>query len=431
LKKLLLNLLLLGAAVCVVAAARAAGGRPTTLSQSTQVPAQSTTVQPAPGSDETIRMPVVTEKMRRWSRIHWTLFFVRTAYSLLILWAILATGLSARMRRAGERTSRFKLIQTLAYYVMFLGVLALANAPFTAYSGYYLPHAYGLSRQSVPSWLGDIAKSYGVDIVTSVPILWGMFWLIGRQPRRWPLFAWLALVPLIAAGIFVMPLIVDPLYNKFTPMPPSPLRDRIHALAVKAGIPNAPILISDVSKQTEETNAYVTGIGSSARIVIWDTTLKRMNDREVAAIVAHEMGHYVEKHIYWGFALSVLALAAGLPLFKVVYERVLARKGHSWRLDGPADLAAIPAVYLIAGIAGFLAMPPQNAVSRYIEHRADAYGLRTGGDPRATAQAFVDLSEQNLSDPDPPAFINFWIGTHPTLKERIEFALAQETKDAR
>lgn len=374
-----------------------------------------------------VRLPVVTPTMRRYSRIRWTLYFVGTAYYLLLLWIVLRTGLSARMRKVADRAGRPLLLRVLVYYLLFTAVMTVASFPLDFYSDYWLEHSYGLSAQPFSAWIGDSAKGLGVGIVTMVPVFWLVYWLMGRFPGRWPFVLWAACIPIIAAAIFAQPLIVDPMFNKFTPLPASPLRDRIHGLAVQAGIPNAPILVSDVSKQTNTTNAYVNGIGSSARIVLWDTLLKgknKMPDDQILSIVGHEMGHYVLKHIYWGFLEAVGGLFFVLPILKWGYETVVWRSGKTWKLEGPQDLASIPALLLTFSVISFLSSPVVNGLSRHVEHQADEYGLNVTRNPKAMAEAFVALTEQNLSDPDPPKFITLWLGSHPPLKERIEYALS-------
>ena len=373
-----------------------------------------------------VRPPVVTPEMKRYSEIGYALYFAGTAYGLLALWAVLATGLSARLRQ-WVQPLRFSLLRLLGYYTLLTLVLVIIHAPLTVYRGYILPHQYGLSSQDFGGWLGDVGKSVGVDTATTVPILWLLFWLIGRSPRRWALWFWAALVPIIAFGIFAAPLVVDPLFNKFTPLPPGPLRTQIEALAAKAGIPNAPIYVVDKSKQTHETNAYVTGIGSSARIVLWDTILPpRMPADQLRAIVAHEMGHYVLKHLYWGFLLTVTGLLLALPVAQKFAESLLRRFGPRWRIAGPTDYAAIPVLLLTVSLFSFVFAPLTNGISREVEHQADAYGLQITGDGQAMARAFVTISEQNLSDPNPPPFIKFWLFTHPPLQERIDFALGEK-----
>ena len=368
--------------------------------------------------------PVVTPQMTRYSRTRYALYFAGTAYELLALWGVLATGLSAHLRRVVQPL-RFSFFRLAGYYALLALVLIVVHAPLTWYSGYYLEHAYGLSSQGVGAWLGDLVKGVAVDIATTVPILWLLFWLITRSPRRWALWFWGALIPLIAFGIFVSPLVVDPLFNKFTPLPPGPLKTRIEALAAKAGIPDAPIYVEDKSKQTHSTNAYVTGIGSSARIVLWDTTLARMPEDQIVAVVGHEMGHYVLKHLYWGFALSVGGLLLLLPLAQKFAEVMLTRFGPRWGVTSLTDYASVPALLLTVALFSFFLAPVTNGASREIEHQADAYGLQVTGDRPAMARAFVSLSEQNLSDPDPPAFIKFWLFTHPPLRERIAFVLGK------
>lgn len=374
-----------------------------------------------------VRPPVVTPQMKRYSEIGYILYFVGTAYGLFALWLVLASGLSARLRQLVQPL-RFSLLRLLAYYSLLTLVLLLLHAPLTYYSGYWLPHAYGLSSEPFGRWSGDVLKSVGVNLATTVPVLWLLFWLIKRSPRRWALGFWAALIPLIAFGIFAAPLIVDPLFNHFTPLPPGPLRTRIEALAAKAGIPDAPIYVVDKSKQTHETNAYVTGIGSSARIVLWDTILPpRMPQDQVLAIVGHEMGHYVLKHLYWGFLLTVLGLLVALPLAQKFAEWLLRRFGPRWHINGLTDYAATPALLLIVSLLTFLLAPVTSGVSREVEHQADAYGLKVTGNGPAMARAFVTISEQNLSDPNPPPFITFWLFTHPPLQQRINFALGRKS----
>ena len=380
----------------------------------------------AASRSEEVAPPTVTPSMRRYSRTRYALYFAGTAYGLLALWGTLASGLSARLR-GWVQPLRFSFFQMAGYYALLALALFVIELPLTWYSGYFLEHAYGLSAQSAGSWAGDRAKGLAVDIATTAPILWLLFWLIRKSPRRWAVWFWGALIPLIAFGIFAAPLIVDPLFNKFTPLPDGPLKTRIQALAAKAGIPNAPIYVVDKSRQTRSTNAYVTGIGSSARIVLWDTTLQKMPEDQIVAVVGHEMGHYVLKHLYWGFLLSVIGLLAVLPLAKRLAESLVARFGSRWGIGGLTDYAATPTLLLTASLLGFLLAPATNGLSRVIEHQADVYGLAVTNNPPAMARAFVSLSEQNLSDPNPPPFITFWLLSHPPLQERIDFVLGRNS----
>ncbi len=366
-----------------------------------------------------------TPRMRRYADTGYALYFLGTAYSVLVLWGILASGLSAKLRDWAARISSHWYLILPLYYIALSLVLAVFNIPLNVGDGFWLSHAYGLSHESFGAWLADEVKGWFVDRGTTIFALFILFALIRRSPRRWSLWFWAALIPLIAIGIFVTPLVVDPLFNKFTPLPPGPLRTQLESLAAKAGIPNAPIYVVDKSKQTDTTNAYVTGIGSSARIVLWDTTIQQFSTEEIVSIIGHEMGHYVLKHIYWGFAGSVLGLLIILPVLQKCAEWLVRRKGTRWRITGLTDPAAIPAFLLIVIVFSFLTDPITNGVSRNIEHQADAYGLHLTHDGPAMARVFVHFAHHDLSDPDPPAFIKFWLFSHPPLQERIDFVLGR------
>lgn len=380
--------------------------------------------QAATGSPS-IQFPPVTPKMRAFSEIGYALDFVSPAWQLFLLWVILRTGLSSWMRDLAKAISRRRFLTLLWYMVFYTLAVTVFNLPLNLGAGYWLDHHYGLSHEPLSGWLADEGKAIAMNFVIRVPVLWIVFWLMARWPRNWEFRFWLALIPLIAIGIFAQPLIFEPIFNKFTPLPRGPLYTQIHALAVKAGIPNAPILVADMSRQTDETNAYVDGIGSSARIVLWDTTLKKMPEDQIVAIVGHEMGHYVLKHVYWGFAGAVVFLLFVLPLLRRFYDWFVERNRTRWKVDGPADFAAIPALLFAFILVSFLSDPIVNAASRVIEHQADAYGLKVTGNPIPMAQAFVALSRDNLSEPNPPPFIQFWFYNHPTLQQRVDFVLGR------
>jgi STE24 endopeptidase len=363
--------------------------------------------------------------MRSFSAICYALDFIWPVWQLLLLWVILRSGLSAKMRDRARALSPRRFLTLLWYTVFYTVVATVCNLPLTLYAGYWLTHHYGLSHQPMSGWLGDDAKSIAVNFAVRTPVLWIVYWLMTRWRRNWEFRFWLVLIPLIAIGIFAQPLIVEPLFNNFTPLKRGPLYDQIHALAIKAGIPNAPILVSDVSRQTDETNAYVDGIGSSARIVIWDTTLRKMPQDQIVAVVGHEMGHYVLKHVYWGFACAVVFLLVLLPIIRRLYDWLVDRNRARWRVDGPSDFAAIPALIFVYLLVSFLSDPLVNAAGRVIEHQADAYGLQVTHDPIPMAQAFVALSRDNLSEPNPPSFIQFWFYNHPTLQQRVDFVMGK------
>jgi STE24 endopeptidase len=367
--------------------------------------------------------PAITAEMMSYCRLHYALIFAGIAYSVLTLLGLLYSGAAGALSKFCRRVTSRKWLQIPLFYLLLTLIIMLIRMPFSWYAGYYVDHSYGLSHQSIGSWLGDLLKGKAVDGFVNALGITIAFLVIDKFPRRWPVILWACLLPLVAAGIFLAPLLIDPLFNKFTVMAPSPSESRIRAIATKAGIADAPIFIVNKSKQTTKLNAYVTGLGSSTRIVIWDNTLEKLPIDQVEAIVAHESGHYVLGHILLGFtmiAVGLIALFVGVAKFG---NSVIMRLPKRWDVHSLTDLTAIPVIMLFATVGAFLFAPIDNAISRAMEHQADEFGLQITQNPPAMARTFVSLSQQNLSEPQPPAFIEFWLFSHPSLRDRILFAL--------
>jgi STE24 endopeptidase len=353
----------------------------------------------------------VTPEMRRHTNILYALYFIGTAYSLGVLYLILRTRISHRLR-------------DLARGNVFLtfGLLSIAIAvfefPLTLYASYIVPHQFDLSDQSFGSWTLDELKALGLNIVVSGIVVAGAFWII-RRVRRWWFALWLASIPLMLFFVVIAPVVFDPVFNKFEPLKDPVLRKELLDEAARAGIEGSRVYQVDKSKQTKTMNAYVTGIGPTTRIVIWDTLLAKMNRQEILAVMGHEMGHYVLGHIWWGLLdgiiISLIVCFAG----QWVYERGLAR----WGMEGKADPAAIAWILMIATIFGFILSPVINGLSRRVEHEADVFGLELTHLSEPSALAEVKLSEDSKFAPNPPRFIEFWLYSHPPAEDRIDFAL--------
>jgi Zn-dependent protease with chaperone function len=421
----------------------------------------------------------VTPAMRRLDHIYRTLYFASSFLHLVVRVAFLSLGFSAAFRNFSDRIAQhihlhslnftrrfqsciyaiFPFLQHWAhsmdkvrsawaktpisrwlagyfgpsqlmsarsafiYYLLYTLVFSLFWLPLSYYSGYVLPHRYGLSHEVLGQWASDICKDTGVDALLGALFAALIVWGIAVFQKRWAFVFALWSAPIILAGIFLDP-VFDQVDNHFTPLPQSSaLYAPLHQLASNAGVPHAAILVADKSKQTDETNAYVTGLGSSARIVIWDTTIKRMPGDEVVAIVGHELGHYVEHHVIIGGVLTAGAMFFFLPLVKLCGEAALARFGRRWKIMSLADPAAIPVLIVVVSLITFAATPVTNGISRMIEHRADSYGLAITRNRPAMARAMVDLANQNMDDPYPPSWEVFWLDDHPPFGERIHYAL--------
>lgn len=373
-----------------------------------------------------LHLPVVTEVMHRYSLIRYSLFFFSIFYSLFSVWIILQTRISAKLRDFAIRVHRNIVIQVAVYAGGLTLTLTLLSLPLSLLSGFYIEHQFGFSNQTLAAYLIDKLKGLVTSSIINTLLLEIFFAAVNRFRKHWPLVLWLVAVPLLALGIFAEPLVFDPIFNKFTPMQDSPLKTKIVELATRAGIPNATILVVDRSKQTNKTNAYVSGIGDTSRIVLWDSTINKLPEDEVLAVVGHEVGHYVLHHILFGFVFALLGLLLWVPLAYLYANKFVAILPKSWQIGGINDYAIAPALTGLMLIAGFLSMPLINYYSRFEEHQADQFGLQITGNRLAMANLFIDFSEGNLSEPNPPPIVKFFLFTHPTLKERIEFAAGRK-----
>ena len=280
---------------------------------------------------------------------------------------------------------------------------------------------YGLSNQTWAMWAGDVARSYAVTLVLSGVALTAFYTVLHLAPKWW--WAWVAagsgiLVVLMSA---VYPVLVEPLFNNFHPMPDSPLRTEIIAMADADGVPVTEVLVSDASRRTNAVNAYVSGLGPTRRIVVYDTLLAAP-DEQVLSVVAHELGHAKRGDVWIGTSLAALGTAAAVCALALLAQWTgLLRRAGVEDLRSPRSAALVLAFVALVGV---LSTPIQNLVSRHIEARADQHALELTRDPVTFARMQAALAAGNLSDVDPPGFVHWFFGSHPSTVERI--AMAEE-----
>ncbi|MDR4363118.1 M48 family metallopeptidase, partial [Bacillus anthracis] len=218
---------------------------------------------------------------------------------------------------------------------------------------------------------------------------------------------------------FIQPVVIDPLYNDFSTLKNKELETKILAIADKADIPAKHVYEVNMSEKTNALNAYVTGIGPNARIVMWDTTLKQLKDKEILFIMAHEMGHYVMKHIYWGVASYVLLSFIGMYLISRIINMCIRKWGDTLQVSKAACFSILPLFFLISSVLSFASQPATNYVSRIEERAADQYALDMTKDGKSGVKTFQYLSKTSLSQVNPPALVKFFLYTHPPIFERI------------
>lgn len=415
-------LIVVGGLVVLTVAARAAGSNDSSVAPTT------TTSAGAADASSTARIPPefrvkVTPEMRRHSRIINILYFVGTFWGMAALLITLVTGISRRIR---DLTARLRppFVAAMADYALLTVVLTAIAFPLSVYAGFVVPHQFDLSNQTFLAWLGDEGKGLGIGILFGAPLVALALWGIRRMPKRWWLAVWAGGVPIAVFMIVIAPVIIDPVFNNFVHLKNQKLEQKILDLASKAGIHDSRVWEVDKSKQTKTMNAYVTGIGPTKRIVIWDTLLDKMNDDEVLFVVGHEMGHYVMNHVWKGLAFGAVLMFGVLFVAYRVVEWGVVRWGPGWGFDSPADPAAIPWLLLVLSVIMFLLSPVYSGYSRYVEHQADVFSLELTHLNVAGAKAFMKFAENSKVDPSPSSFIEFWRCSHPPLDKRIAFALS-------
>lgn len=353
-----------------------------------------------------------------YSEIKNFLFFLETPFEWLFYFLILAAGLSYKIENSSKALSSYSFMQKSSY-LFYLSLLSyLAYFPFN-YISYYLSKKYQISNQTFNLWMKDELLDFWLNFGTTLVIVLTLYFFINKSIKRWWLYMWLASIPFILFFMFVKPVVIDPLYNDFYPLKDKTLESKILDIAEKANIPAENVYEVNMATKTNAMNAYVTGIGSNSRIVLWDTTLNKLSEKEILFIMAHEMGHYVEKHIYFGIALYLVFGFVGLWLTAKLMEYTINRWGKKLRISTLKSLSSLPVFLCILSILTFVSSPVSNAISRYEEKRADEYAIEMFQDKDAAVRTFQELSKSSLSQINPPWLVKVFRYTHPTMLERI------------
>ncbi len=281
---------------------------------------------------------------------------------------------------------------------------------------------YGLSTQRWGGWAVDVLKGYAIGAVLGAVTLLGFYALARYAGEAWWVWAALGAAALTVLLSFVFPVLIEPVFNKFTPMPDGPLRASLLALAERDGVPVRDVLVADASRRTRAVNAYVSGLGPTRRIVVYDTLLERADPAEVESVVAHELGHARDGDVLTGTALGALGAATAVIAVYLVgqWSALLHRAG----VATVAEPRSIGLLLALAALAGLVAGPAQNALSRRIETRADDHALRLTDDPATFEAMEARLAATNLADPDPPRLEHLLFASHPTTVERMAAARA-------
>ncbi len=345
-----------------------------------------------------------------------------TVVSVLIDGLLLRFGLSARFRDLGERVFKAKAGVTWVTALCYSLAGTLLTLPWSIYTGFVREKQYDLMNQTFGAWLFDLTKDVGINFLIVPLIVMAIYAVIRRFPRNW----WVAATGVIAAffafGMLLGPVYIAPLFNTYTELPAGPIRDRIVAMAKSKNIPAEHIYLFDASKQSKAISANVSGIGPTMRISLNDNLLNRSTPQEIAAVMGHEMGHYVLNHVWWGLAFFSALAALTMFLVSRIAPALIARYGARWGgIRDLGDPASLPVLGILIATFMLIATPITKSMIRVDESQADAFGLDVAQEPDGFASVAMKLSEYRKIEPGPIEEALFF--DHPSGATRVRMSM--------
>lgn len=361
--------------------------------------------------------PERQQQAKQYARIRRRLWLVGTAFSAVyaLAWLFLGWAVSLREWLTTLTTNEWLLVA--AFVVIFGGISFIIKLPLAYYSGFLLPHRFDESTQTLKDWIVDQLKGLAIQTPLILFLLELLYLALRLTGDLWWLWAAGGLLVFNVLFVNLAPILILPLFNKFVPLEEEhkELADRLLALAKRANTKVRGVFKFDVSRRTKSAAAALTGIGNTRRIVLGDTLINEFSADEVETVLAHELGHHVNRDIPLLITTGVLLTTGGLYLASLGLKWAIAYFGF----NSVADVAAFPAFLLILGAYGLFTMPLENAISRWREGKADDYALQATGKGEVFASALTRLANQNLEEVDPEKWVVFLFYSHPPLGERI------------
>jgi STE24 endopeptidase len=396
-----------------------------------RAPASLRRAEPPPGAVDPANGARFGELARQrsaaYNRASYAGFFIGAALRVAAL-VVLALGLWRRIVEALEVVPGGWPMHALLLACTVVVLLSVVTLPLAYVRGHVIEHAWGLSTQGLGGWLADRLRSLAVGCCTTGVAAVAFFGVVRWQPRTWWVWGWAAFTLLTILAVWLWPVVVAPLFNRFSPLGRGPLAAEVTGMAQRAGVDIDAVLVADASRRTRAQNAYVAGLGETKRVVLYDTLLDAGERRETLWIVGHELGHAASRHVVKGIALSAAGLLVGFGALAW-----LAARPGAWAWAGATgidDLRVIPVLLLVVTVAGLVGLPVENAVSRAFERRADTIAIELTGDADAAVRVLRRLALRNIADLDPPQWARLLLYSHPPIPERIRLALQRGPPDA-
>ncbi|MDQ2887073.1 MAG: M48 family metallopeptidase [Chloroflexota bacterium] len=366
------------------------------------------------------------QKAREYARVRRRLSFVNMGIAAVGLLLVFVLGLDKWLRNviqgiaflSWQPVHGWSPLQILLYFLLAVLAYQLITMPIVYYSGYVLPHRYGMSTQSVRGWARDFLKGFVLGLVLEAAAVTLIYSLLAYQPLTW--WIWVAVVMLFFSVIManLAPILIFPLFYKFTPLPEGELTRRLLALMQRAHTRVRGVYTMQMSNKTTAANAALMGLGNTRRVVLGDTMLDRYTVDEIEVVLAHELGHHVHRDIWKLIVSQAILTLGGLYIANLLLHGLVAR-GFYTSLTDPATL---PVLFLLMGVFGLVVMPISNGYSRLIEYQADEYALQATGKVEQFKSAMTRLANQNLSEIEPSPIVEFLFYSHPSIGKRLRHA---------
>ena len=364
------------------------------------------------------------QKAREYARIRRQLsmtdLLIAAVGILFVFWTELDKGLRDQLQfLSWQPVSGWYPLQILVYFLALMLGYQIITSPLSFYSGYTLPHRYGLSTMSLRSWFADLFKGLGLSLMLEIVVIELIYLLLATQPQLW--WLWVALILLFFTVVManLAPVLILPLFYKFQPLPEGELTQRLLALANRAHTRVRGVFTMEMSSKTTAANAALMGLGNTRRIVLGDTMLDRYTPDEIEVVLAHELGHHVH-HDIWKLLISQSVLTlVGLYLINFVLHWAVDTQHYYASLS---DAATIPLLLVLTALFGLIVMPLSNGLSRTVEYQADEYALQSTKMVDAFKSAMTRLANQNLADIEPSPIVEFLLHDHPAIGKRLKHA---------
>ena len=349
---------------------------------------------------------------------HWLILW-SWLVAVIAAWLILRSGLLVRTEVALERRKPRLVLTSFVVGALFIVLDFVLELPWSVYAQWWREKAYGLTSQAFGGWLAEQLITLVITAVLTALFLAALYALIRRTPRTWWIWAGGLVAAFMAVLLILSPVLIEPLFNTYTPAPPGQVRDTVVALAEKAGVPHDKIYIFNGSKQSNRYTANVSGLAGSARVAMSDVMFAKGADvAEVRGVVAHEMGHYVLGHVLWRTLAGAVLAVVGFGLIQLTYPWAARAMGGPVNI---ADPSGLPVLYAVFTTLALLATPINNTITRVTEAQADAFSLRVANEPDGLSKALVKTIEYRASSPSDLEELLFY--DHPSVEHRVRKAM--------